>query len=78
MLKKYELINKCGCFELVILRNKWLYLQSVHMAYGSKYSGLKYKCKYFKLVLEYNLSTSTCTKYYMAAVKGCGILCSSP
>ena len=48
------------------------------MAYGSKPSGFKYKYKYFKLVLEYNLSTSTCTKYYVAAVKGCGILCSSP
>ena len=33
-----------------------------------KYSGLKYKYKYFKLVLEYNSSTSTSTKYYMSAV----------
>jgi len=34
---------------------------------GNKYSGLKYKYKYFKLVLEYyNSSTSTNTKYYMS------------
>jgi len=43
------------------------------MAYGNKYSFLKYeykyKYKYFKLVLEHNSSTSTSIKYYTSGYK---------
>ena len=33
-----------------------------------KYSGHKYKYKYFEMVLEYYSSTSTSTKYYISAI----------
>jgi len=47
------------------------------MAYVNKYSGYKYKYKYFKLVLEYNSSISTSTKYHEFDDKPLGVLCSS-
>jgi len=37
------------------------------LSHVDEYLTLKYKYKYFKMVLEYYSSTSTSTKYYISA-----------
>jgi len=40
-----------------------------YLSHVDEYLTLKYKYKYFKMVLEYYSSTSTSTKYYISGNK---------